>query len=135
MATINRRYSTKMENYYPRKSYHPWPSLVKASRVITLDKLISTGIYRILISRVPNKPSSNICFENLCNDYNTDSTAICMLPHLIAYNTYMQSFQDNILNNVLFINKNLHTYGIKPSLYVLFVIYTMKSFILRMWTC
>ena len=95
-------------------------------------KLISTGIYRILILRAPNKPSFNICFENLYNDYNTGWAAIYMLPRLITYNTYMQSFQDKILNNVLFINKNLHTYETKPSLYVLFVIYTMKSFISRM---
>ena len=32
--------------------------LVKGSRVITLDKLTSTGIYSILISRAQNKPSS-----------------------------------------------------------------------------
>ena len=38
-----------------------------------------------------------------------------MLPHLITYNTYMRSFQCKILNNVLFLNKKLHTSGIKPS--------------------
>ena len=38
-----------------------------------------------------------------------------MLPHLITYNTYMQSYQHKILNNVLFRNKKLHTFGIKPS--------------------
>ena len=32
--------------------------LVKGSRIITLDKLTSTGIYSILISRAQNKPSS-----------------------------------------------------------------------------
>ena len=46
--------------------------LVKSSRVITLDKLTSTEIYSILISRAQNKPSSNIYFENLYNDYNID---------------------------------------------------------------
>ena len=38
-----------------------------------------------------------------------------MLPRLITYNTYMRSFQYKILNNVLFLNKKLHTFGIKPS--------------------
>ena len=37
-----------------------------------------------------------------------------MLPCLITYNTYIQSFQYKILNNVLFLNKKLHTFGIKP---------------------
>ena len=68
-----------------------------------------------MISRAQNKPSSNIYFENLYNDYNIDWTAIYTLPRLITNNTYMRSFQYKILNNVLFLNKKLHTFGIKPS--------------------
>ena len=71
--------------------------LVKGSRVITIDKLTLTEIYSILISRAQNKPSSNIYFENLYNDYDIDWTAIYMLPRLITYNTYMRSFQYKIL--------------------------------------
>ena len=89
--------------------------LIKGSRVITLDKLTSTEIYSILISKVQSKPSSTIYFENLLNDYNIDWTAIYMLPRLVKYNTYMRSFQYKILINVLFINKKLHIFGIKPS--------------------
>ena len=39
--------------------------LIKGSTVITLDKLTSAVVYSLLISKVQNKPSSNICFENL----------------------------------------------------------------------
>ena len=81
--------------------------LVKGSRVITLDKLTSIEIYSILISRAQDKPSSNIYFENLYNDYNINWTAIYRLPRLITNNTYMRSFQYKLLNNVLFLNKNL----------------------------
>ena len=88
--------------------------LLKGSRVMTLDELTSTEIYSILISKVQNKPSSNI-YENLFTDYNIDWTAIYMLPRLVTYNTYMQSFQYKILNNVLFLNKKLHNFGIKSS--------------------
>ena len=107
MATIYRLYSRKMEIYYQRKlgkcyyliihDHH----LVKGSRVITLDKLTSTEIYSILISRAQNKPTSNTYFKNIHNDYSIDWTAIYMLPHLITYNTCMRSFQYKILNNVL----------------------------------
>ena len=38
-----------------------------------------------------------------------------MLPRQVTYNTYMRSFQYKILNNVLYLNKKLHTFGIKPS--------------------
>ena len=89
--------------------------LIKGSRVKTLDKLTSTEIYSILISKVQSKPSSTIYFENLLNDYNIDWIAIYMLPRLVKYNTYMRSFQYKILINVLFINKKLHIFGIKPS--------------------
>ena len=77
MATIKRLYSLKMEDNLIIHDHH----LVKGSRVITLDKLISTEICSILISRAHNKPSSNIYFENLYNYYNIDWTAIYMLPH------------------------------------------------------
>ena len=89
--------------------------LIKGSRVLTLDKLTSSEIYSILILKVQNKPSSNIYFENLFNDYNIDWTAIYMFPRLVTYNTYMRSFQYKILNIVLFLNKKLYTFGIKPS--------------------
>ena len=68
-----------------------------------------------MISRAQNKPSSNIYFESLYNEYNTDWTAIYTPPCLITNNTYMRPFQYKILNNVLFLNKKLHTFGIKPS--------------------
>ena len=80
--------------------------MLQGSRVITLDKLTSTEIYSILISRAQHKPLSNIYFENQYNDYNIDWTAIYMLPRLITYNTYMRSFHYKILNNVLFSTKN-----------------------------
>ena len=46
--------------------------LDKDSRLITLDKLTSTEIYFILISKAENKTFSNIYFENLYNDCNID---------------------------------------------------------------
>ena len=38
-----------------------------------------------------------------------------ILPRLATYNTYMRSFQYKLLNNVLFLNKKLHIFGIKSS--------------------
>ena len=49
------------------------------------------------------------------NDYNIDWTVNFTLPCLVTYNNCMRSFQYKILNNVLFLNKKLHTFGIKPS--------------------
>ena len=38
-----------------------------------------------------------------------------MLPRLVTHNNYMRSFQYKILNNILYPNKKLHTFGIKSS--------------------
>ena len=89
--------------------------VIKGSRILTLDKLSSTEIYAILISKFQNKPSSNFYFENLFNDNDIDWATIYMLPRLATYNTYMRSFQYKLLNNVLFLNKKLHIFGIKSS--------------------
>ena len=90
--------------------------LIKGSRVIALDKLTSTKIYCILISKVvQNKASYNVYFENVFNEYNIGWTAIYMLPRFVTYNIYLRSFQYKILKNVLFINKKLHNFLIKPS--------------------
>ena len=56
-----------------------------------------------------------ISLHLMYNDHNKEWTTIYMLARLVPYNTYMQSFQYKILNNVLILNKNLHTFGIKPS--------------------
>ena len=40
----------------------------------------------------------------------------CLLLHRNIGNTYMRSFQYKILNNLLFLNKELHTFGTKPPL-------------------
>ena len=61
-------------------SCHSWPSVNQ------------TEINSILISKVRNKPSSNIYFENLHDDYNSDWAAIYMLPHFVTYNTSCDLF-------------------------------------------
>ena len=122
MASISRLYSRKMEIYYQKKNYenatylmiHDHP-LTKDSRIITLGKLTSIKIYSILISKVQNKTSSNVYFENLFNNYNIYWTVTYMLPRLVTYFTYMQSFQQKTLTSVLLLDKQLHTFGRKLS--------------------
>ena len=116
MGATYRLYSRKMEIYHLKKNNEIGANLIthdhhliKGSRVITLDKLTSTVIYYILISNVQNKPSSNIYFENSFNDNDINWAAIYM------HNTYTRSFQYKILNNILFLNKKLHVFGVKLS--------------------
>ena len=61
--------------------------LIRGLREISLDKLTSTEIYSILISKIQNKPPSNIYFENLFHDFNIDWKAIYMLARPVPHNT------------------------------------------------
>ena len=89
--------------------------VIKGSRILTLDKLSSTEIYAILISKVQNKPSSNFYFKNLFDDNDIYWATIYMLPRLATHKTYMRSFPYKLLNNVLFLSKKLHTFRIRSS--------------------
>ena len=62
--------------------------LIKGSRVITLDKLIPTRIYYVLISKFRNKASPNIHFKNPFSDYTIDSNVYASRPcYVYNFNT------------------------------------------------
>ena len=61
--------------------------LIKAFRVISLDKLASVEISSILILKVQNKPSSNIYFENFFNYNDIDWAGNYMLSRLVMHTT------------------------------------------------
>ena len=75
-------------------------------------KLSSEEIYLILISNTVNKPTSNIYFEKLFENTTLDRGKIYLPLPLATIDTNLLSFQYKILNNVIFLNKNLFTFGI-----------------------
>ena len=89
---------------------------MKGAKLLSLDKLSPGGILSsreisILISNVLNKPTSNIYFEKLFEN-TLDWNKIYLSPRLATIDTTLRSFQYKILNNVLFLNKKLYTFGI-----------------------
>ena len=86
--------------------------VIKGVRTLPLDKLSSKEIYSILISNIVNKPTSNIYFEKLFENTTLDWNKIYLSPRLATIDTTLRSFQNKILNNVLFLNKKLYTFGI-----------------------
>ena len=89
---------------------------MKGAKLLSLDKLSSGGILSsreisILISNILNKPTSNIYFEKLFEN-TLDWNKIYLSPRLATIDTTLRSFQYKILNNVLFLNKKLYTFGI-----------------------
>ena len=86
--------------------------VIKGARILPLDKLSSKEIYSILISNIVNKPTSNIYFEKLFENTTLDWNKIYLSPRLATIDTTLRSFQYKSLNNVLFLNKKLYTFGI-----------------------
>ena len=94
------------------KKLHQNYHVVKVARILSTDKLSSKKIYSILISNIVNKPASNIDFEKLFENTALDWSKIYLLPLLLTIDITMLSFQYKILNNVIFLNKKVYTFGI-----------------------
>ena len=66
--------------------------LIKAARILPLDKLSSKEIYSMLISNIGNKPTSNIYFEKLFENTTLDGNKIYLPPRLATIDTNLRSF-------------------------------------------
>ena len=89
---------------------------IKGARILPLDNLSSKEIYSILISNIKNKATSNIYFENLFENTTLDWNKIYLPRRLATTDTTLRSCQYKTLNNVLFLNKKLYTFGITNTL-------------------
>ena len=64
------------------------------------------------MSNIVNKPILNIYFKTLFENTTLDWNKIYLQPRFATIDTTLSSFQYKILNNVLFLNKKLYTFGI-----------------------
>ena len=90
--------------------------LFKGTRVLTLEKLSSKELSSVLITKFTNKPSSNVYFEKILSNMKFDQKKSYILPRITTINTYLRSFQYKILNNILFMNKQLFVFRTKTTL-------------------
>ena len=95
--------------------------MIRGSRILAVKKLTSEEIYDILIFKAINKPSYNLYYKKLFQGHILNCESIYSNSHIATYNTYMCSFQCNILNNVLFLNKKQYPCIITNSLLCSFV--------------
>ena len=89
--------------------------LIKSSRIIILEELLSKELYQTLISIRTNNVTPVTYFGTKFNANNLDWTKIFILPRLTSYNTYLRSFQYKILHKILFLNKKLFLWNNKES--------------------
>ena len=72
----------------------------------------SKEIYSITISLKVNIPTYQIYFEIKLPFYNFEWNDIYKLLRKVNINAYVRSFQYKILNNILYLNRKLHTSGL-----------------------
>ena len=85
--------------------------LVKKNNLISLDKLHCRELQNIFVYTSPHKPTSQIYFENLFREQDLNWKEIYLLPRKVSLDCYVRSFQYKVLNNVLYLNKNLFIFG------------------------
>ena len=74
------------------------------------------------------KPTSQVYFENIFNNFNLDWNEIHILPRLVTLDSVLRSFQYKVLHNVLFLNQNCFFFELSLHNYVSFVTEKKKQF-------
>ena len=90
--------------------------LLKTNRTRRIEKMNSKEIYSIIISSKVDIPTSRIYFEKkkfLSINLNGKTYT---LPRKVTINACLRSFQYKIRNNVLYLNKKLHTFGLSSTI-------------------
>ena len=109
---IPREWKIKLRNGEIYEDLQPAQGVLSCTRLIPLEKLISKEIYSILLrirDHVPTaKQSYNEKFSNL--SYH-DWANVYTLPRKVTKDAYLRYFQYKILNNILYLNKKLFTFG------------------------
>ena len=81
--------------------------LLKKHQISCLPKLNSKELYLMQIVLEYKKPTSQVYFENIFNNFNFDWNKIYILPRLVTLDSVLRSFQYKVLHNVLFVNQKL----------------------------
>ena len=86
--------------------------LSKGGLIYCLNKLNSKELYQIQINFNPALPTSQEYFNKQFDQSNLEWKQIYLLGRKTNINTSLRMFQYKILNNILFLNKKLFTFGL-----------------------
>ena len=82
------------------------PHINVKARIIKINKLSSSEIYKILITNISKPPTSQKFFNNKF-DVAEKWKKVYLLPRFCTIDAYSRMFQYKILNNVLYLNEKL----------------------------
>ena len=79
--------------------------LIKQKMLIGIEKLNSGQLYSLPVRTHLFTPTSQKYLNELLKTNSLDWKQIYILPRLVTFDSYSRFFQNNILNNVLYLNK------------------------------
>ena len=89
--------------------------LIWNNRILCLEKLSAKELYALINYNKNHQPTSQKYFENMFAVSALDWKVIYILPRQVIISTFYRSFQYKLLNNVLYLNKKLFTFGLSAS--------------------
>ena len=89
--------------------------LVNSKFLFNTEKRESRELYCIINSSRNNKATSQIFFEKKFDSMELDWRVIYTLQRKVTTNTYLESFQNKILNNILYLNEKLFVFRLSTT--------------------
>ena len=86
--------------------------LIKCNTIYNLEKLNSRELYHMQLLSKYEKSASQDYHEEKFDEYNFNWRLIYRIPRIATLETKICIFQYKLLNNVLYLNKNLYRFGI-----------------------
>ena len=89
--------------------------LIKNSQILAMEKLIPKELYSLSIVLKNELPTSQKYFCNIFPNLQVEWKKIYLLPRKVSNDTNLRMFQYKILNNILYLNKQLFIFNKKDT--------------------
>ena len=103
--------------------------LIKNNQILAIEKLIPKELYSLSIVLKNELPTSQKYFCNIFPNLQVEWKKIYLLPRKVSNDTNLRMFQYKILNNILYLNKQLFLFNKKETKLCSYVDYKMKQLI------
>ena len=103
--------------------------LIKNNQILAIEKLIPKELYSLSIVLKNELPTSQKYFCNFFPNSQVEWKEIYLLPRKVSIDTNLRMLQYKILNNILYLNKQLFLFNKKETKLCSYVDYKMKQLI------
>ena len=89
--------------------------LIKNNQILAIEKLIPKELYSLSVALKNELPASQKYFCNIFPNLQVEWKKIYLLPRKVSNDTNLRMFQYKILNNILYLNKQLFIFNKKDT--------------------